>query len=133
MSLPRFFSPAEGVLVTDKGVYRSNDGGATWTKALDGSQPVYFVDADHWLRIQVQGIETSSDGGLAWSRARQWQSPLPAGWSQSTLTFISPSIALLAITDATNWMVSMGGGGGGRTELQHGHEWSRASLCCRTH
>jgi len=109
VSLPRFFSPAEGVLVTDKGVYRSNDGGATWTKALDGSQPVYFVDADHWLRIQVQGIETSSDGGLTWSRPRQWQPPLPAGWSQSTLTFISPSIALLAITDNTNWVVSLYG------------------------
>lgn len=29
VSLPRFFNPAEGVLVTDKGVYRSQDGGAT--------------------------------------------------------------------------------------------------------
>jgi photosystem II stability/assembly factor-like uncharacterized protein len=110
VSLPRFFNPAEGVLVTDKGVYRSRDGGATWTKALDGLQPVYFVDADHWLRIQVQGIETSS-GGVTWSQPRRWKPPLPAGWSQSTLTFVPPSIALLAITDTTTRLVSLYGAG----------------------
>ncbi len=72
---------------------------------------MYFVDADHWLRIQVQGIETSSDGGVTWSQPRRWKPPLPAGWSQSTLTFVSPSIALLAITDTTTRLVSLYGAG----------------------
>jgi photosystem II stability/assembly factor-like uncharacterized protein len=100
VSLPRFFTPTEGVLVTDRAVYRSHDGGATWTKAIDGSQQVYFVDADHWFRIQGQAIEMSPDHGVTWSPPKPWNPPLPAGWSQSTLTFVSPSVALLTITDS---------------------------------
>jgi photosystem II stability/assembly factor-like uncharacterized protein len=111
VSLPKFFTLTEGVLVTDRGLYRSHDGGATWTKALDGSQQVYFVDADHWLRIQGQVIETSSDGGVTWSPTKPWNPPLPAGWSQSTLTFVSPNVAVLTIIDATRWVSSIYGAG----------------------
>lgn len=109
MALPRFFTPTEGVVVTDRGVYRSHDGGATWTKVIDGSHQVYFVDADHWFRIQGLAIATSSDGGVTWSTPKPWNPPLPAGWSQSMLTFASPSIALLTITDTR--VISIYGGG----------------------
>ena len=109
MSLPRFFTPTEGVVVTDRGVYRSHDGGATWTKVIDGSHQVYFVDPDHWFRIQGPAIATSSDGGVTWSPPKPWNPPLPAGWSQSMLTFASPSIALLTITDTR--VISIYGGG----------------------
>jgi len=111
VSVPRFFSLTDGILLTDRGVYRSHDGGATWTKALDGSQQVYFVDADHWFRIQGQAIETSSDAGATWSPPKPWNPPLPAGWSQSTLTFVSPNFAVLTIIDATRTAIWIYGAG----------------------
>jgi photosystem II stability/assembly factor-like uncharacterized protein len=111
VSVPRFFGSAAGVLVTDTGVYRSHDGGVSWTKALAGSGQVYFADADHWFRIQGRGLEASSDRGLTWSEPRPWKLPLPAGWSQSTLAFVSPSLVLLAISDGGNGWISIGGGG----------------------
>lgn len=59
-----------GWMVTDVGIWRSEDGGRTWKKLakLDDIERVYFATADHgWAVGSQKKVYETSDGGKTWS------------------------------------------------------------------
>jgi hypothetical protein len=86
VSLPRFFNPAEGVLITDKGVYRSHDGGPTsggragtrsYSRAREHVRPSMpsapghiASDAPAWQVLVAVALAAAPPGGLAWVASR---------------------------------------------------------------
>ncbi|UPT73332.1 MAG: hypothetical protein M0D55_15860 [Elusimicrobiota bacterium] len=80
----RFVDAENGWIVTDGPVFRSADGGASWTP-LEGWTPlsadaVWFLDAGRgWLLDATGPLLTTTDGGRSWTRVSppsgEWKKP----------------------------------------------------------
>lgn len=81
--------PGTGTISGTNYVYRSTDGGATWTYATtapNSTQDVAFVTTARWLQISSPGdSKETTDGGLTWHAfATEYQQAAPIA---ATVTF----------------------------------------------
>jgi photosystem II stability/assembly factor-like uncharacterized protein len=102
--------PKTGWLLTDQGLYHSNDGGHTWAdvsqppemKTFNGARFVAgweFLDADHaWLGGLGGGLEYTADGGHSWRSARLPGDASVDGVVQDLhFSFVNPSTGFASV------------------------------------
>jgi photosystem II stability/assembly factor-like uncharacterized protein len=129
ISLPRFFSPLQGILLVTKFAaatlqgtyfYSTIDGGAHWmgpqSLALpSGSTFVHTllpIDASHWFLLSDSaGIVRTTDGGRHWTALAGWPASservvaidfqtADTGWAGAVGTGAQPTFAIYRTTDA---------------------------------
>lgn len=65
-----FLNDGLGWMVTDHGLWRTDEGGRTWTKieSRKGILQAWFVDADHGYIVGEKGLlDETSNGGKSWT------------------------------------------------------------------
>lgn len=76
-------------------IYRTTDGGGSWTQALATTQPitdVTFVDANNGFAVGNAGIYATTDGGATWTqRNTNANAQQVAAFSATQAIFVSPN------------------------------------------
>ena len=66
-----FLDESKGWMVTDRGIWSTQDGGRAWVKLADlkGLLGVHFLDASHGYTVGIsKAVYESADGGRAWAK-----------------------------------------------------------------
>ncbi|MDQ6949131.1 MAG: hypothetical protein M3256_23450, partial [Actinomycetota bacterium] len=100
--------PNAGWLLTDQGIYHSDDGGRTWqdvspypeVKTFNGARAVAgweFLDSDHaWIAGIGGGVLNTTDGGKSWPQSAVFLGT--AGVVQNLhLSFVTPSTGFASV------------------------------------
>jgi hypothetical protein len=100
---------------TDKGLYKTNNRGKSWTKILAYSGPDFFHDrpsfavnpanSDVLLLAQATvGVMRSTDAGITWKRVDTWVNPAGVKEKQNPTILACPRLTRTTFTRMpTNW------------------------------
>jgi len=96
-----FLNEQLGWMVTDEGLWRSQDSGQSWEKVkkVRGLRRVCFVDASRgWAVGHPKAVYATTDGGLEWSKLPEADQPKsnPEYTTYAWIEFANPRLGIIA-------------------------------------
>ena len=111
-----FLNASQGWMITDKGVWGTEEGGRSWKKlsGVKGLERLYFLDENHGFAVGEQkAIYETSDGGKNWTK-REVATPRPMEARDvvySGVTFFGPKHGIIigswspdAVSQQMEWL-----------------------------
>ncbi len=99
-----FLNDSEGWMVTEHGIWASDEGGSSWRKleALKGIVRVHFLDASHGFAIGFpKAVYETTDGGKKWNKLAAAKDPPsdPKNTIYDCIAFLGPTGVILGSVD----------------------------------